>query len=111
MKKEIYVAFVSEKLKSSFNSLKEGKFEDKNLYTQIDSSINELKKNPNSGIKIPKHLWPKDYIQKYGITNLWKYNLPNSWRLIYTIETNEIRIVSIVLEWFHHKDYERKFKY
>ena len=111
MKKDIYVAFISDKLKNDFNSLKAGKFEDAQLYKFIDNAIDELKKNPIIGIKIPKNLWPKDYIQKYGITNLWKYNLPDSWRLIYTIETNEVRIVSIILEWFDHKNYERKFKY
>ncbi len=37
--------------------------------------------------------------------------MPNAWRLLYTIETNEIRIVSIILEWMNHKDYEKRFNY
>lgn len=36
MSKLIYVAFISRKLKSEFESLKSGKFEDKNLYEFID---------------------------------------------------------------------------
>lgn len=111
MNKEISVAFISKNLKEEFDSLKEGKFEDKQLYNFIDNAINDLKKNPDCGIKISKKLWPKEYIQKYEITNLWKYNLPNAWRLVYTIEADEVRIVSIILEWFSHKEYERKFKY
>ena len=111
MKKEIFVAFISKELKKEFESLKDGKFEDKNLYTFIDRAMNDLKINPNCGIKIPRKLWPKIYIQKHQINNLWKYDLPNAWRIIYTIEADEIKVVSIILEWFDHKEYERKFKY
>lgn len=60
---------------------------------------------------ISEKLWPNEYIKKYKITNLWKYDLPDGWRLIYTIESNKIKIVSIILEWFDHKNYERKFNY
>lgn len=111
MNKQVNVAFISQKLKEQFEHLKQGKFEDKRLYTFIDRAIDDLKVNPTCGIKIAKHLWPKEYIQKYQITNLWKYDLPNAWRLIYTIETDEIKIVSIILEWFDHKEYEKRFKY
>ncbi len=111
MNKEISVVFISQKLKQEFEALKEGKFEDKELCKFVDQAINDLKANPTSGIKVPKHLWPKEYIQKYSITNLWKYDLPNAWRLVYTIESDEVRIVSIILEWFSHKDYEKRFKY
>ncbi len=111
MKKQISVAFITKKLKSNFELLKEGKFEDKQLYQLINKSIDNLKKNPTSGIKIPKKIWPRIYIKRYGITNLWKYDMPNAWRLLYTIETNEIRIVSIILEWMNHKDYEKRFNY
>ncbi len=109
--KETSVAFINKELKDDFTILKEGKFEDKKLYKFIDKAIDELKKNPTSGIKIPKKIWPSVYIQKYKVTNLWKYNLPDGWRLIYTIEADQVRIVSIILEWFDHKEYERRFKY
>jgi Txe/YoeB family toxin of Txe-Axe toxin-antitoxin module len=111
MSKELLVAFISSKLKKEFELLKEGKFEDKKLYKFIDKAMDNLKKNPTIGIKIPKNFWPKEYIQKYDISNLWKYDLPNAWRLIYTIETDEVKIISIILEWFNHKEYEKRFKY
>ena len=109
--KTINVGFISHKLKDQFNTLKFGKFKNKRLYDFIDRAINDLKKNPMCGTKIQKKLWPKKYKQKYGINNLWKYDLPNAWRIIYTIETDEVTIVSIILEWFSHKDYEKRFKY
>jgi Txe/YoeB family toxin of Txe-Axe toxin-antitoxin module len=109
--KENFVAFISEKIKKEFNSLSEGKFEDKKLYKYILRAIDDLKQNPLSGTKIPKELWPEKYIQDYKITNLWKYDLPNAWRLIYTLETDEVKIISFILEWFNHKGYEKRFSY
>jgi len=35
--------------------------------------------------KFPKKLIPKEYVK-----NLWKYNLPCAWRLIYSIESNKL---------------------
>ena len=104
-------SFINPKIKQEWEALKEGKFENKQLYKFIDRAIDDLKANPACGIKIPKNLWPREYVQKYGITNLWKYDLPNAWRLIYTIETDEVRIANIILEWFDHKEYEKRFKY
>ena len=109
--KEILVSFVSKKLKDEYVSLKDSKFEDKQLYEFISRAIDDLKKNPMCGVRIPKRLWPKKYLQEYEITNLWKYDLPNAWRLVYTIDTDEVRIVNIILEWFDHKSYEKRFKY
>ncbi len=111
MKKDISVAFISKKLNEEFESLHDGKFEDKQLHSSIIKAMGDLKQSPVCGIKIPKKLWPKQYIRAYEITNLWKYNLPNAWRLLYTIETDEIRIISIILEWMDHKEYEKRFKY
>ncbi len=111
IKKQFFVAFISKKLKDDFEYLKDNKAQNKLLYKFIKRAITDLKNNPSCGVKIPKKLWPKEYVKKYALTNLWKYDLPNAWRLIYTIETDEVKIVSIVLEWFNHKDYEKRFKY
>ena len=43
-------------------------------------------------------------IQKENYLNL-------STRLIYSIANDEIVVVSLILEWFDHKEYEHKFKY
>jgi len=109
--KPIYVAFANKRLENNFEKLQTGKFEDKQLYKFIERAINDLKKNPISGIKIPKKLWPKYYGKEYQITNLWKYDLPNAWRLIYTIVEDQVMIVNVLLDWFSHKDYEKRFGY
>ena len=109
--KPIYVAFRDKKLESAFDKLKDGKFQDKQLCKFIERAVKDLKKSPICGIKIQRRLWPKIYVQKYNITNLWKYDLPNGWRLIYTIKVDEVMILNIILDWFDHKGYERKFGY
>jgi len=87
---------------------------DKNdeLKKWLKRAIEDLKQNAFCSIPIPKRLIPKAYIQKYGVTNLWKYDLPDGWRLIYSIITpNKVEILAVILEWFDHKNYERRFRY
>jgi hypothetical protein len=109
--KQIFVTFAESKTEEEYEILKEGKFQDRQLYRFIERAQQDLKSGRNCGIKMPKKLWPKAYVQKYKITNLWKYDLPNSWRLIYTIKVNDVMILNIILEWFSHKDYEKRFRY
>ena len=109
MKSTVY--FCDEKLKIAFEHLKDSKVEDKMLYEWIMRAISDLTENAFCGIQIQKHLIPKVYINKYKIDNLWKYDLPKGWRLLYSVANSEICIISIILEWMNHKEYERKFKY
>lgn len=111
MTRKIEVSFITPKLKSEYEELEKGKFEDKQLHKFITRAKNELESNPFSGIRVPKKLWPETYFKKYNITSLWKYDLPNGWRLTYIIEANDIKIVSIILEWLSHKEYEKRFGY
>lgn len=106
------VKFGDENLKNAYLQLATGKFEDKQLKEWLDRAVADLEKNAFSGIQIPKRLIPKEYYHKYGpLTNLWKYNLPNAWRLIYTIKRNEVVVLSVVLEWMAHKEYDQRFGY
>ncbi len=111
MKLPSKVKFVNKKLKDAFEKLKDSKLEDKNLYEWLERAFKDIEENAFCGIQIPKKLIPKEYKQKYNIENLWKYNLPSVWCLLYSVEDNEIIVISILLEWINHKDYERKFNY
>lgn len=111
MKLPSQIKFSDEKLKKAFEQLKEGKGDEKKLYDWLFRAFEDIENDAFCGIQIPKKLIPKEYLQNNNVHNLWKYNLPNAWRLIYSIENQEIVVVSIVLEWMDHKDYERKFNY
>ncbi|MFW5847212.1 MAG: hypothetical protein ACOCUU_03590 [Nanoarchaeota archaeon] len=73
--------------------------------------MDDLEENAFCGIQIQKKLVPKVYLEKYGIDNLLKYDLPKGWRLIYSVVSRDVQILSIILEWMSHKDYQRRFGY
>lgn len=102
------VVFAEDNLENEFNKLDESN----ELKKHIKRAIADIQKNAFSGIQIPKRLIPSIYIKKYDVENLWKYDLPNGWRLVYSILTpSKIEILSVILEWFNHKAYERRFRY
>jgi Txe/YoeB family toxin of Txe-Axe toxin-antitoxin module len=105
------VGFGDESIYKAFLELRAGKFEEKKLASFIQKAIDKLKEDPFVGVAIPQKLWPFEYVRRFEIMNLRKYNLPRGWRLVYTIRGNEIEIISVILEWFPHKQYERRFKY
>lgn len=81
------------------------------LLRSVEEKKALLEQNPLSGRKIQKKKIPKEYIKKYSIDNLWKINLANHWRMLYTLETDEVRILAIVLDIVDHQKYDKKFKY
>jgi hypothetical protein len=105
------VAFFTTKLKADFESLREGRSEEKTLHNDLCLAFDALKSNPANGTRIPKRIWPKFYKKHYRITNLWKRNLPSGWRLTYTIKAEDEKIICMVLEWMTHKEYNRRFGY
>ena len=102
------VQFINEQVKNAFEKLKN---EDEQVYKIILRAFGDIENNAFCGIQIPKRLIPKEYIQKYEVKNLWKYNLPDAWRLIYSVKGKNLLIFSIILEWLDHKEYERRFHY
>ena len=105
---ECRVVFADEELKKSFELLRE---KDERLYKEVLSALKTIKDDAFCGRNVKKKLIPKDLIKKYGINNLWIYNLRRDWRLLYAITNNEIEVLSIVLDWMNHKDYEKLFKF
>ena len=106
------VKFVNENIKNELYKLSQGRSEDKELFENITYAIESLKTNINCGIRIKEGRMPKTYRQKYGIEKILKYNLPNGWRLIYTIvRYDSEELICLILEWFDHNEYERRFKY
>lgn len=101
------IRFSDEKVQKAFEKLEEGTGDEKELHSWLIRSFEDIEKNAFCGIQVPKKLIPREY----NVTNLWKYDLPNAWRLLYSIENQQIYVVSIVLEWMTHKEYERRFKY
>jgi Txe/YoeB family toxin of Txe-Axe toxin-antitoxin module len=106
MKSNVY--FATLELQEAFIRLKE---DNTFLFKKVNKVLDDIQSNCFYGTQIRKRNIPADYIQKYNINNLWKVNLTSSWRLLYSIKHEKILIVSVVVDWLDHKDYERKFNY
>ncbi|MCX6748317.1 MAG: hypothetical protein NT076_01810 [Candidatus Pacearchaeota archaeon] len=104
------IIFGDEKLKKEFEKLEDSK--EKELKEQLIRAFENIEQNAFCGIQIPKKLIPKEYKERFGeLTNLWKYNLPDAWRLVYTVKNDKVSVLAIILEWIDHKGYERRFNY
>ena len=71
------------------------------------------KANPHYGDPMAKKLIPKEYVTKYGVTNLFRVELPNCWRMLYTLtnDEKEVEIIAFVLDIMDHRKYDTKFGY
>ncbi|MBI4044827.1 MAG: type II toxin-antitoxin system RelE/ParE family toxin [Candidatus Diapherotrites archaeon] len=105
----------SEEFNKDYVKLREkadkGNGEAKYLLELISKATAKLALNREAGKKIPHKQWPREYIDKHDVTNLWKLNLDSYWRLVYTITGTEVSMFLIYLEYLNHKEYDRKFKY
>jgi len=100
------VVFFAQDLEDAFNNLS-----DKDpLKKAVIRAIKNIQEDAFLGRNVKKELIPKSFISKYRINNLWIYNLPSSWRLLYSITSDgEVEIIAAILDWMNHKDYERLF--
>lgn len=108
--KEVKLVFADENLKESYENL-DASTELKNLKDQLLKTFKHLKQDPFCGIHIAKKLIPHTYVKKYPIANVWKYDLPDGWRLLYSVASDETNLLVIILEWLSHKEYEKRFNY
>ena len=52
----------------------------------------------------------KNVLIKHEVKSIRIYNLPKAWRLLYSVQADQIGIISIILDWMNHKDYEKLLK-
>ena len=87
--------------------------QEKTILHAVHKKIELIKANYHYGDPIAKNLIPKEYKTKYEVTNLFRVELPNFWRMLYTLTDGdtEIEIVAFVLDVIDHREYDRKFGY
>ncbi len=87
------------------------------IHRMILDSINDklefIKQDIHYANPIAKNLIPKEYIIKYEITNLFRVELPNFWRMLYTLTNIDTQdeIIVFILDIIDHKTYNKKFGY
>ena len=101
------VTFADDWLQEEYISLAENNW----LRKAISRAIARFKENAFCGERLRKELIPKEYIRKYGINNLSWYQLPSAWRLVYSVVLTDNKTIVMVIEYFDHKEYEKRFGY
>ncbi|RZN15329.1 MAG: hypothetical protein EF812_02665 [Methanosarcinales archaeon] len=113
--KEVRV-ILSEDAEEAYRYLNEHASEskiDRSILNSINTKVELIKANPHYGKPISKSLIPKEYIENFGVTNLFRVELARYWRMFYTLTDGEstVEIIAFVLDIIDHKKYDRKFGY
>lgn len=81
--------------------------EEMQLLRSIQQKVSLIKANPFHGDNIKKNLIPK----KYNVDNLWRTELSQFWRMLYTIKGDQIEIICFILDILAHPEYDKIFGY
>jgi hypothetical protein len=86
---------------------------DKTILLAITKKIELIKSDPHYGDPIAKTLIPKEYTNKYEISNLFRVELPNYWRMLYSLRDGgtKVEIIAFVIDIMDHSKYNKKFRY
>ena len=110
--KEVKI-FLKGDAKESYDLLQERKEKDKEARSILNSfeRVKELlKQNPQYGEPVAKRLIPGSLL-KLGVQNLYRVELSNYWKILYSFEGKQIDIFVFVLNIVDHKDYNKIFGY
>lgn len=86
---------------------------ERSILNAVNKKVELIKANFHYGEPIAKDKIPQEYRQKYGVTNLFRVELPQFWRMLYSLTKGEteIEIVAFVLEISDHGKYDKLFGY
>jgi hypothetical protein len=85
--------------------------ERKTLLNGIERKIEQLKEDVHCGQQVITRLIPNDYLREYRLENLYRIELPNFWRMLYTIAELDDGNVVFIIDILDHKRYSKKFGY
>ena len=103
------IQFYDDNVKKAYLEL--GKTEKKEewswLKKAIEKAFKDLKMNCHAGDQIPNNKISNKILKKFDVETLWRYELGNGWRLLYSPVSGDIEVLSIVLGWGDHKWYTK----
>jgi Txe/YoeB family toxin of Txe-Axe toxin-antitoxin module len=101
--------WVDEQARDRFLALKTSTKDDQKLYKSIERTFEKLKYNPFKGESIKKERIPPEYRH---LNNLFKMNINQYWRLLYTVKSlDRSDTLIIILDFLPHNEYDRLFGY
>lgn len=108
--KDVRVMLKDDAKEAYFELKKRNDPEAKSILNSIERMKEILKQNPQHGDPATRKLIPRSLLSK-GIQNLYRAELSNYWRLLYTIEGTKAEIFLFVLKIVNHKEYNKLFGY
>jgi len=108
--KEVRIFFKGEAQESFLRLKSRNEKEAQSILRSIERNKEILKQNPQYGDPIAKNLIPEEF-KKQGIKNLYRIELSNFWRMLYTLEGNKVEIFLFVLKISDHPKYNKLFSY
>ena len=86
---------------------------ERSILNAVNKKVELIKVNIHYGEPISKDKIPQEFKQKYSINNLFWVQLPQFWRMLYSLTKgeSEIEIVAFVLEITDHGKYDKLFGY
>src|SRR3989344_995938 len=86
---------------------------DRMILKAVNQKVELIKSNPHFGDPVAKRLIPGEYKRRYGVSNLFRIELPLFWRMLYTLTGGEsgVEIIAFVLHITDHKEYDKMFGY
>lgn len=72
---------------------------EKTILNAIHNKIDLIKNDIHYGQPIAKKLIPQEYFTKYGITNLFRVELPNYWRILSHYQMANPKLRLLLLFW------------
>ncbi len=97
---------VNDDFTKRFNQLPKG-----NIKTAVQEVIDNLKNNHMMGDHMKKKDIPKYYIKKHNIPILYLIDLPQFWRVTYSVMEFEVKneLSGLMLELMNHDQYNKRF--
>ncbi len=108
--KEVRIILKGQAKESYIDLKKRDDKESKSIVKSIERMFIILKDNPQFGEPIRKELIPDEFI-KEGIKNLYRQELSNYWRMIYTLSGTQVEILLFILNIVDHQTYNKIFNY
>ena len=75
----------AEEAYKKLNSMASDSKVERSIFNLINKKVELIKANPHYGNPMAKNQIPKEYVTKYGVTNLFRIELSNFWRMMYTL--------------------------
>ena len=86
---------------------------ERSILNAFTKKVELIKFNVHYGDSVKKNQIPEKYKTKYEVNNLFRVELPNFWRMYYTLtdDENQVEIIAFVLDILDHNQYDKIRKF